>query len=82
MGQINRITRSLICLPIILYQYLLSPIIGSCCRFHPSCSQYAIEAIKHFGFFKGTRLAVYRLLRCHPWSKGGYDPILSNKEKL
>ncbi|WP_456298572.1 membrane protein insertion efficiency factor YidD [Legionella clemsonensis] len=52
-----------------------------CCRYYPSCSQYALMAIKHFGVFKGVWLASRRLLRCHPWAAGGYDPILPNKEK-
>ncbi|HEY5659376.1 MAG TPA: membrane protein insertion efficiency factor YidD [Gaiellaceae bacterium] len=43
------------------------------CKYHPSCSQYAIDAYKEFGFFKGTVLAVWRLLRCNPWSRGGVD---------
>ena len=48
---------------------------GSCCRFTPTCSQYAIEAIEKYGAFKGTYLAVRRILRCHPLCKGGYDPV-------
>lgn len=78
MGQI---VRKMICLPIKLYQYLLSPFIKPCCRFYPSCSQYALLAIQHYGIGKGLRLACYRLLRCHPWAQGGYDPILPTKEK-
>lgn len=73
--------RTILCLPIRLYQYLISPWIQPCCRFTPSCSQYAIEAIRHFGVFKGIFFAIYRLLRCQPWAAGGYDPILPNKEK-
>lgn len=82
MGQINRFIRSLICLPILLYQLLLSPIMKPCCRYYPSCSQYALVAIKQLGVFKGLWLTFRRLLRCHPWARGGYDPVLPNKEKL
>ncbi|WED42924.1 membrane protein insertion efficiency factor YidD [Legionella cardiaca] len=81
MGQINRIIRNLICLPIILYQLLLRPIMNPCCRYYPSCSQYALLAIKQFGVLKGGWLACRRLLRCHPWAAGGYDPVLPNEEK-
>jgi len=58
-----------------LYQYVLSPYLKPCCRFYPTCSQYAILAIQNYGLFKGIGLACYRLLRCHPWAKGGYDPV-------
>ena len=58
-----------------LYQYTVSPLIGPRCRFYPTCSNYAIEAIKRYGFVKGSCLAMWRLLRCHPGSKGGFDPV-------
>ena len=58
-----------------LYQLTLSPFLGPCCRFTPSCSAYAIEAIDHHGALRGSRLAVQRLLRCHPFVPGGYDPV-------
>ena len=73
--------RKLICLPIHLYRLLLSPFIKPSCRFYPSCSEYALLAIEHRGIGKGLWLACRRLLRCHPWSNGGYDPILPNEEK-
>lgn len=58
-----------------LYQYLISPLLGPRCRFHPSCSHYAIEAIERHGALRGGWLAVRRLGRCHPWHPGGYDPV-------
>ena len=58
-----------------LYQKIISPIKPSCCRFTPSCSAYAIEAFKKRGFFVGFLLTVWRILRCNPFSKGGYDPV-------
>ncbi len=58
-----------------LYQYTLSPFIGQQCRFSPTCSQYAIEAISKYGGFKGFYLGLRRLARCHPWHAGGQDPI-------
>lgn len=59
-----------------LYQWCLSPFLGSCCRFYPSCSSYAITAVTHFGVVKGLWIATRRLLRCHPWSRGGFDPVV------
>jgi len=58
-----------------LYQHTLSPILGPCCRFHPSCSQYMLEAIEKKGLFKGLTLGVWRILKCHPLHPGGYDPV-------
>ena len=57
------------------YQVTLSPLFGDCCRFHPSCSNYMIEAIDVHGAVKGTVLGLWRLLRCHPFGKHGYDPV-------
>lgn len=57
------------------YQYLLSPWVGQHCRFHPTCSEYAREAIETHGALKGTWLAARRLSRCHPWHAGGLDPV-------
>jgi putative membrane protein insertion efficiency factor len=58
-----------------LYQYLLSPLLGKQCRFFPSCSEYTKESVTRFGVIKGLWLSVKRLLRCHPWNEGGYDPV-------
>ncbi|MBX6420324.1 MAG: membrane protein insertion efficiency factor YidD [Nevskia sp.] len=65
-----------ICLALIrLYQRFLSPLLGPRCRFHPSCSQYAFEAIERHGILRGGGLAARRLARCHPLNPGGYDPV-------
>jgi putative membrane protein insertion efficiency factor len=58
-----------------LYQWILSPWLGPCCRYHPSCSNYAIGAIRMHGSWRGLWLATRRLLRCHPWGGYGYDPV-------
>jgi len=57
------------------YQYLISPLIGHSCRYLPTCSEYSIEALKTFGFFKGFSLSIKRILSCHPWGNGGFDPV-------
>lgn len=58
-----------------LYQLLLSPVLGSNCRFHPTCSRYAIEAIDAHGVTRGSWLAIRRVTKCHPWHPGGIDPV-------
>ncbi len=58
-----------------LYQILISPLKPSCCRFTPTCSAYAVEAFRKRGFFVGLILVIYRLLRCNPFARGGYDPV-------
>lgn len=67
--------RHLLIFMVKLYQWCLSPYIGSHCRFHPTCSSYAIEALNKHGAVKGSYLAVNRLIRCHPWGEGGHDPV-------
>jgi uncharacterized protein len=57
------------------YQLLVSPLLGPRCRFYPSCSQYALEAVQRHGTLRGSLLALRRLARCHPWHPGGYDPV-------
>ncbi|KQC13518.1 MAG: hypothetical protein APR63_00450 [Desulfuromonas sp. SDB] len=60
------------------YQILISPYLPSRCRFYPSCSDYAYHAIEKFGLIKGAGLGLWRLVRCNPFSKGGYDPVPDN----
>jgi len=64
------------------YQYLISPLLGNHCRFYPSCSRYAAEAIETHGAWRGTDLALRRLLRCHPWHPGGYDPVPGTSDEI
>lgn len=63
------------------YQLIISPLMGANCRFHPTCSQYMIEAITRFGTIRGFWLGLRRLSRCHPWHEGGLDPIPQLKTK-
>jgi uncharacterized protein len=67
--------RSILVLPIKLYQRLISPALGTRCKYYPSCSEYAAQAIQRFGILRGLVLAGWRLLRCNPWSHGGFDPV-------
>jgi hypothetical protein len=57
------------------YQYFISPLLPPSCRFIPTCSTYTIQAIEKYGVFRGCLLGLYRILRCHPFSRGGYDPV-------
>ena len=65
-----------------LYQKILSPLKPPSCRFIPTCSNYAIEALKEWGLIAGAALALWRILRCNPFSKGGYDPVPKRKRRL
>ncbi len=58
-----------------LYQYVISAVLPSSCRFTPSCSEYSIEAVKKYGAVKGSYLTIKRILKCHPFHPGGYDPV-------
>lgn len=63
------------------YQKAISPLSPPRCKYHPTCSHYAVEAIEKHGAFKGTMLAIWRILRCNPFSKGGYDPVPEKPDK-
>jgi uncharacterized protein len=65
-----------------LYKWLISPLIPPACRYVPSCSEYAMEAVEVHGVLRGSVLAAWRLLRCHPFAKGGYDPVLSTEYRV
>jgi hypothetical protein len=75
MSQLAKAGRALVVLPIRAYQRLFSPIVGERCKYYPSCSEYAAQAITKFGILRGLVLAGWRVLRCNPFSHGGYDPV-------
>ncbi len=72
---LSRLASALLSLPIYFYRYCISPMLPASCRFTPTCSQYALEALRKHGPVKGLWLTVRRLLRCNPWGGCGYDPV-------
>lgn len=74
-NKIRHIGISIVLLPVYFYKYCISPWTPASCRYMPTCSQYAIEAVKKYGPFKGGWLAVKRIARCHPWGGSGFDPV-------
>ena len=75
MSILSKFLRKIFVMPILLYQYLISPLIPISCRFNPTCSQYSKEAILKYGILKGFFLSIKRILKCHPWGGNGYDPV-------
>jgi putative membrane protein insertion efficiency factor len=76
------IFKRIVILPIRFYQLAISPLLGRNCRFEPTCSNYAVQAIEEWGVLKGSWLALKRILKCHPWGGHGYDPVpMKNKAK-
>jgi uncharacterized protein len=72
---LRRGARAVVLAPIVAYQRLISPAIPRRCKYEPTCSRYAVGAVREYGILKGLVLAGWRLLRCNPWSYGGYDPV-------
>jgi uncharacterized protein len=70
-----RYLRELALLPLHLYRRVISPALRPHCRYHPSCSEYALEAVRTYGVIRGGLLAAWRVMRCNPWSRGGVDPV-------
>ena len=60
---------------VLMYRYLLKPWLGNACRFEPTCSAYALQALREHGALRGSALSGWRLMRCHPWCEGGHDPV-------
>jgi putative membrane protein insertion efficiency factor len=75
LRQAKKIGIFLTLIPIYFYKYFISPLTPASCRFLPTCSDYALQAIKKYGPFKGGYLAIRRILRCHPWGGHGFDPV-------
>jgi putative membrane protein insertion efficiency factor len=79
--RIKKALTFLLLIPIYIYQYVISPVLQPSCRYVPSCSQYAVEALKIHGPLKGLVLATWRILRCNPWGGHGYDPVPPKKKR-
>jgi putative membrane protein insertion efficiency factor len=70
---VSTVIRTVATAPVRFYQRVISPAMPARCKYHPSCSQYAVEAIRHYGVLRGAVLAAWRIVRCNPWSHGGVD---------
>ncbi len=75
MSPLRRVARTVAISPLIFYSKVISPALPRRCRYEPTCSAYAIQAVRRFGVLRGAVLAAWRLLRCNPFSDGGYDPV-------
>ena len=78
-GVMTQLMTKLLILPIRAYQYLISPLLPPSCRFYPTCSRYAVQALQEHGPLKGLLLGSWRIMKCHPFHPGGYDPVPPRK---
>jgi putative membrane protein insertion efficiency factor len=78
-GRAARVARAIVTAPIVAYQRVISPALPRRCKYEPTCSRYAVEAVRQYGILRGLVLAGWRLLRCNPWSYGGYDPVAAQR---
>ncbi|MBK7409218.1 MAG: membrane protein insertion efficiency factor YidD [Saprospirales bacterium] len=81
MTTLNELLKKLFIFPIRLYQWFISPLLGSSCRYNPTCSHYMVGAIQEWGILKGIWLGMKRIGTCHPWGGSGYDPVPENPKK-
>lgn len=75
MNRLNKLLCFVFLIPVHVYRKLISPLVPPRCKYYPTCSSYAVQAVMRYGVFRGGWLAVWRLLRCNPWSFGGFDPV-------
>jgi putative membrane protein insertion efficiency factor len=73
--RVERLARTVLLAPVLAYQRVISPALPRRCKYEPTCSRYAVRAVEEYGILRGLVLAMWRLLRCNPWSHGGYDPV-------
>ncbi|HEX4837196.1 MAG TPA: membrane protein insertion efficiency factor YidD [Solirubrobacteraceae bacterium] len=76
---IEHVARAVLLAPVVAYQRLISPALPRRCKYEPTCSSYAAQALREYGILRGLVLAMWRLLRCNPWSHGGYDPVSAQR---
>jgi putative membrane protein insertion efficiency factor len=79
VGRAARLARAIATAPIVAYQRVISPALPRRCKYEPTCSRYAVDAVRQYGILRGLVLAGWRLLRCNPWSYGGYDPVAAQR---
>ena len=77
--RIDRAAQSVLLAPVVAYQRVISPALPRRCKYEPTCSRYAVQAVRQYGILRGLVLATWRLLRCNPWSDGGYDPVTAQR---
>jgi uncharacterized protein len=78
-SSIGQAARTVVLAPVAVYQRLISPALPRRCKYEPTCSRYAVQAVGEYGILRGLVLATWRLLRCNPWSHGGYDPVKAQR---
>jgi putative membrane protein insertion efficiency factor len=76
---VSSLARRLVVAPIVVYQRVISPVLPRRCKYEPTCSRYAVEAVRELGVVRGVVVAAWRVLRCNPWSHGGYDPVAARR---
>lgn len=77
--RIERAAQSLLLAPVVAYQRVISPALPRRCKYEPTCSHYGVRAVREYGILRGLVLATWRVLRCNPWSDGGYDPVSAQR---
>lgn len=82
LGALYKLPRRTLVALVLAYRFALKPWLGNACRFEPTCSAYALEALRRHGAMAGTALGTARLLRCHPWCEGGHDPVPRQAPRL
>jgi uncharacterized protein len=75
VATVGRALRAILIVPIVAYQRFISPALPRRCKYYPTCSDYAVQSVREFGVLRGSVLAAWRLVRCNPFSNGGYDPV-------
>jgi len=76
---VSAVARRVVAAPVLVYQRVISPLLPRRCKYEPTCSRYAVDAVRELGVVRGAILSAWRLVRCNPWSHGGYDPVSARR---